>query len=144
MSVALWLGLSYHFLECCHPGRGRKKNKTKFWADNAAFRLTRRVSDDVFRPIFCEIFGLAEDCVTAAKWWVSEKGKFWKICKSAFQQRQLRGGNLKSSTIWVWRYGNRDSSHAKLLIDFAHRFIINSTSTQANFFTLHTRKLLVC
>ena len=36
---------------------------------------SRRVSDEVFKPIFCEIFGLAEDCVTAAKLVGLGKGK---------------------------------------------------------------------
>ena len=45
---------------------------------------TRRVSDEVFRPIFCEIFGLAEDSVTAAKWWVSKRENFGKSAKARF------------------------------------------------------------
>jgi hypothetical protein len=93
------------------PPSKQMMKQSRFWFVYLFCPNSRRVSDEVFRPIFCEIFGLAEDSVTAAKWWVSEKGKFWKICKSAFQQRQLRGGNLKSSTIWVRRHGNRDSSH---------------------------------
>jgi hypothetical protein len=38
-------------------------------------------------------------------------GKILQNLQNAFQERQLRGDNLKSSTIWVWRHGNRDSSH---------------------------------
>ena len=48
----------------------------KKWSKNAIRDPpTRRVSDEVFRSIFWEIFGLVEDCVTAVKLVGLGKGK---------------------------------------------------------------------